>query len=133
MSSFELNITLNGVTYNVEVEKVSKQGGAVKAAPTPTVVAAPAPVAAAAPAAQPKAAPVAAAAGETNIAAPMPGKVSKVSVKVGDKVKQGQVLMLLEAMKMQNEIGSPVDGVVKAINVSTGDGVKPGQVMLVLA
>ncbi len=125
MSSFELNITLNGVTYNVEVEKVNKQGGAVKAAP--------APVAAAAPAAQPKAAPIAAAAGETNITAPMPGKVSKISVKVGDNVKQGQVLMLLEAMKMQNEIGSPSDGVVKAINVSSGDGVKPGQVMLVLA
>jgi len=115
MRKFKVNV--NGVSYNVEVQE---DGVAVVAAP----------VAAAAPAA--KAAPVEVAAGDTPITAPMPGKVSKVNAKVGDVVKKGDVLMILEAMKMQNEIGSPAAGTVKAINVAKGQSVKPGEVMIIL-
>lgn len=133
MATLELNITLNGVTYTVEVEKVNRKGGTAPAAPAPaaaTVQAAapaPAPVQAA-----PKAAPAQVAAGDTPVTAPMPGKVVKVMVKEGAKVKKGDVLMLLEAMKMQNEIGAPCDGVVKSVNVAGGQGVKPGEVMAVI-
>ena len=62
----------------------------------------------------------------------MPGKVSKVVAKVGDTVKKGDVVLLLEAMKMQNEIAAPVAGTVKAINVSAGENVKPGQTMAII-
>lgn len=123
MNKMDLTIRINGVSYLVEVEKT---GGSV-------ATSVPAAATVAAPVAAPKAAPpVAVSAGDTTIAAPMPGKVSKVSIKVGDKVKKGDVLMLLEAMKMQNEIASPVDGIVKLINISSDDNVKPGQVLAVL-
>jgi glutaconyl-CoA/methylmalonyl-CoA decarboxylase subunit gamma len=62
----------------------------------------------------------------------MPGKVSKIMKKAGDKIAKGECIMTLEAMKMQNEIGSPVSGVIKSINVNKGDGVKPGQIMAVI-
>ena len=93
-----------------------------------TTFAAPAP--AAAPAA---AAPVEVAAGDTPVTAPMPGKVSKIMKKAGDKIAKGECIMTLEAMKMQNEIGAPVGGTIKSINVSKGDGVKPGQTMAIIA
>ena len=100
-------ITVNGTAYEVEVEDM---GGAVASAPkaaapkaAPAPAAAPAPKAAAAPA--PAAKPVAA--GAATISAPMPGKVLEVKVKAGDAVKAGDVLMILEAMKMQNEIMAP--------------------------
>jgi glutaconyl-CoA decarboxylase len=63
----------------------------------------------------------------------MPGKVTKIVAKEGQKVKKGEVLMILEAMKMQNEIGSPVDGTIKSINVTAGQSVKPGETMAVLS
>jgi glutaconyl-CoA decarboxylase len=62
----------------------------------------------------------------------MPGKVSKVIAKEGSTVKKGDVIMLLEAMKMQNEIGAPAAGVVKSVNVAAGESVKPGQVLAVI-
>ena len=130
----ELKITVNGVTYAVEVEKVG--GSIATSAPVAAPVAA-APVAVAAPVAAapaPKAAPapVALAAGDTSINAPMPGKVSKVNVKVGDTIKKGDVVLILEAMKMQNEITSPVAGTIKVVNPSNGDNVKPGQLLVVI-
>ena len=136
MRKFKVNV--NGTSYNVEV---AEEGVVVSAAPVAAApAAAPAPVAAApAPAAAPAAAPVAAAApvevaaGDTTVTAPMPGKVSKINKKAGDKVAKGECIMTLEAMKMQNEIGSPVAGTIKSINVNKGDNVKPGVVMAVIS
>ena len=65
--------------------------------------------------------------GGESIDCPMPGTIANVAVNVGDKVKKNQVLLVLEAMKMENEIVSPVDGTVVAVNVSKGQSVNPGQ------
>ena len=120
-------ITVNGTAYEVEVEEAGSVASAPKAAPAP----APAPKAAPAPAPAPKAAaPVAA--GATTVSAPMPGKVLSVNVKVGDAVKAGDVLMILEAMKMQNEIMAPADGTVSDVRVSAGQTVGTGDVMIVM-
>ena len=110
-------ITVNGTAYEVEVEE---KGGAVAAAPRAAApaprAAAPAPKAAPAPAPAPAAKPVAA--GAATVTAPMPGKVLEVKCKAGDAVKSGQVLLILEAMKMQNEIMAPADGTIADVRVS---------------
>jgi biotin carboxyl carrier protein len=67
---------------------------------------------------------------ETKLCAPMPGKILGVSVKVGDKIELGQVVMVLEAMKMENEISSTVEGKIKFIAVKTGDSVNNGDALL---
>ena len=122
-------ITVNGTAYEVEVEEAGVVASAPKAAPKAAPAAAPAPKAAPAPA--PKAAaPVAA--GATTVSAPMPGKVLSVNVKAGDAVKAGDVLMILEAMKMQNEIMAPADGTVSDVRVSAGQTVGTGDVMIVM-
>ena len=131
-------ITVNGNTYEVEVEEI---GGApvYAAAPVAAPVAAPAPVAAApaaapkaaAPAAAPKAAP-AGAADANKVNSPMPGTILDVKVSVGQAVKNGQVLCILEAMKMENEIAAPCDGVVASINVTKGATVNTGDLLLSL-
>ena len=72
-------------------------------------------------------------AGETPVAAPIPGTVSKIIVKPGQIVEKGDFLMLFEAMGMQNEIGSPAAGTVKSVNVNVGEDVRTGQVMMVIA
>lgn len=121
-------ITVNGTAYEVEVEEAGVVASAPKAAPK---AAAPAPAPKAAPAPAPKAAaPVAA--GATTVSAPMPGKVLSVNVKAGDAVKSGDVLLILEAMKMQNEIMAPADGTVSDVRVSAGQTVATGDVMIVL-
>ena len=119
-------ITVNGNVYNVSVEEGA---GAVAAAP---VAAAPAPVAAPAPAAAPKAAAPAGAAGAVKVNAPMPGKILGVKTSVGAAVKKGDVVIVLEAMKMENEIVAPQDGTVASIAVSVGASVESGEVMLTL-
>lgn len=125
-------VTLNGTTYEVEVEK----GEAilvdeyVAAAPAPVA----APVAAAPAAAAPApaaAAPAATAAGE-QITAPMPGTILSVKVKQGDAVKAGQILVILEAMKMENEIVAPRDGTVAQVVVAQGASVDTGAPLVVL-
>jgi glutaconyl-CoA/methylmalonyl-CoA decarboxylase subunit gamma len=129
----QFNITVNGVGYQVSVEEVA--AGAVAHAPVavsaPVAAAAPvavaAPVAAPAPAAKP--APVA---GGTKINSPMPGTILDIRSKVGDSVKKGTILLILEAMKMENEIMSPVDGTVKQIAVSKGSSVSSGDLMVVI-
>ena len=130
----KFNITVNGTAYEVEVEEV-KAGGAAPvarpAAPAP-VAAAPAPAPAAAPAPAPAAPAAAAGAGETAVEAPMPGKVIKVVAAAGTAVKSGDVVIILEAMKMQNEICAPCDGTVKAVNVSAGQTVTAGQAMAII-
>lgn len=73
-----------------------------------------------------------AAAGSAIIEAPMPGKVVEVKVKVGDAVTSGQAIVVVEAMKMQNELASPIDGVVKEIKVSAGDTVESGKVLVLV-
>ena len=121
MRKFKVNV--NGVAYTVEVA----EEGVVAAAPVAAApVAAPTPAPVAAPA------PAAVAAGDTPLTAPMPGKVSKIVAKAGDTVKKGDVVLMLEAMKMQNEIAAPVDGTVKSINVDVNENVKPGQIMAVI-
>ena len=69
------------------------------------------------------------AAGSITVESPMPGKILSVEKKVGDSVEAGQTIMILEAMKMENEIVAPVDGTVASINVKTGDTVDTDQVM----
>ena len=128
-------VTLNGKTYEVEVEK----GKAIlldeyeALAPAPAQTAAPAPAAQAAPAAAPApAAPVNLAAGET-VAAPMPGNILRVDVKQGDTVKEGQILVILEAMKMENEIVAPKDGTIAQVVTSKGAVVDTGSPLVIIA
>ena len=107
------HVTVNGATYEVEVEEVG--AGAATAAPVAAPVAA-APVAApkAAPAPK-KAAAKSGAAGSVKITAPMPGKILDVKVAAGATVKRGEVIAILEAMKMENEIVAPQDGTIASI------------------
>ena len=116
-------VELNGKKYTVEVERS-------ESAVTP--VAAPKPVAAA-PVAAPAAAPKKVAAGANSITAPLPGSVVSINVKVGDAVKAGQQVAVIEAMKMENEILAPADGTVKAIHASAGQAVQQGDAILDLA
>ena len=130
MATKKFNVTVNGTTYEVEVEEVKAAGGAPKATPKAAAPApAPAPKAAPAPAAAPK---VAAGAGEHSIDAPMPGKVIKLVAAEGAAVKAGDVLLILEAMKMQNEITADADGTVKKFNVAAGQSVKAHESLVIL-
>ena len=122
-------VTLNGKNYEVEVNEteavVTNVSDAVYA---PAPVAAPAaPVAEAAPAA-----PQAVSAQGTNIVAPMPGSIVNINVSVGQTVKAGDVLIILEAMKMENDITAPCDGVVKQVVTTKGSTVNTDDVLLVI-
>ncbi len=116
-------ITVNGNVYDVTVEE---NGAAPAAAPKAAPKAAPA----AAPKAAPKAA--AGAQGSISVSAPMPGKILGVKASVGQAVKKGEVLLILEAMKMENEIVAPEDGTVASINVAVGDSVEAGATIATL-
>ena len=126
-------ITLNDRVYEVEVERGVAQvvneydyvAPAPAAAPVPAAAPAPAPAAAPAPA------PVAAAAGE-KVVSPMPGTILNVLVKVGDTVTEGQNLMVLEAMKMENDILSPKAGKVVQVAVSKRSTVATGDLLAVI-
>ena len=123
------NITVNGTTYEVIVEEAGSAPSApVFAAPA----AAPAPVAA--PAAAPKAAPAPAAApaGANSVTAPMPGTILDIKVSAGQAVKKGDVICVLEAMKMENDIPAPSDGVVASVNVQKGASVAANDVIVTL-
>lgn len=120
-------ITVNGTSYDVSVEELS--GGA---APVAAPVAA-APVAAPAPAAAPAApAPAAGGAGSIKVSSPMPGKILAVKANVGDSVKKGQVILILEAMKMENEVVAPEDGTIVSIDVTVGASVESGDTLATL-
>ena len=129
-------VTLNNKVYEVEVEETSAmlvdeyEALAPVAPAAAPVAAAPAAPVAAAPAAAP--APVAAAAGE-QVTAPMPGTILKVNVTQGAAVKKGDILVVLEAMKMENEILAPKDGTVAQIAVSKGATVDTGALLAVIA
>ena len=129
------NVTVNGVSYNIEMEKpvaAPKATPAPKAAPAPAAApqAAPAPAPAPAPKAAP--APAAAPAGGKALKAPLPGVIKDIKVAVGDQVKEGQVVLILEAMKMENEINAECDGTITAISVNKDDSVLEGTVLLTI-
>lgn len=122
-------ITVNGNVYDVTVEEGASSAPAARTAPAAKTAPVPAPKAA--PAAPAAAAP-AAAAGSVLISAPMPGKILGVRASVGQAVKKGDVVAVLEAMKMENEIVAPSDGTVASVNVSTGDAVVAGATLVTL-
>ncbi|MEG1886594.1 MAG: biotin/lipoyl-containing protein [Oscillospiraceae bacterium] len=129
----QLKITVNGKSYDVQVEEM----GATAAPATVAAAAAPiaAPIAAPAPTQAPPAAPapVAVSAGEGDpINCPMPGTIVKVLVTAGQAVKRGDILLILEAMKMENEICAPNDGTVVAVSVAAGEAVDSGKLLLTL-
>ena len=114
MKKYRVNV--NGTVYEVELEEIT--GAAPAAAPAPAAVAA---------------APVAAApAGGEQITSPMPGNILSVNVAAVDTVKKGQVLMILEAMKMENEIMCPCDGKVVSVSVAKGAAVESGTLLCVI-
>ncbi len=117
----QLKVTVNGIAYDVCVEEVGEVASA------PAVTAAPAAPAASAPA---PAAP--AAAGGEVISAPMPGTILSVNVTVGQAVKKGDVLCVLEAMKMENEIYAPRDGEVASVTTTKGEAVESGKALVTL-
>ena len=113
----KFQVTVNGNTYEVEVEEL---GGAQ------------APVAQAPVAAAPKAAAPAPSAGSVKVVAPMPGKIVDVKVSVGQSVQEGEVVAILEAMKMENEVVAPSAGTVASINVTAGASVETNDVIITL-
>ena len=108
-------VTVNGTVYEIELEELT---GAAPAA--------------AAPAAAPAPAPAAAPAGGEQVTSPMPGTILSINVAAGDTVKRGQVLMVLEAMKMENEIMCPCDGKIASVNTSKGASVESGTLLCVI-
>lgn len=125
-------ITVNGNVYNVTVEEGAVSAPAAAAAPVAQAAPAPAPAPKAAPAA-PKAAPASGgAAGNIKVNSPMPGKIISIKANIGDKLKKGDVILILEAMKMENEIVAPSDGTVASINVTPGQAVEAGTLLATL-
>ena len=126
-------VTLNGRTYEVEVVAAKAMCVAEyeAIAPAAAPVAAPAAVAAAPVAAAPAAGGMTVTGGES-VKAPMPGNILRVAVKAGDTVKEGQLLCVLEAMKMENEIYAPCAGVVSAVPVSKGSTVNTGDLLVAI-
>lgn len=116
------NITVNGKAYDVAVEEV---GGNAPVASAPIA----APIATPAPTAPVASAPIT---GGTDIASPMPGTILDIKVAIGDTVKSGQPVVVLEAMKMENDINSPCDGKVVSITVEKGAAVETGTVIAVI-
>ena len=130
----KFKVTVNGKAYEVEVEEM---GGAPAAAPAPQAAAAPAQAAPAAPAPAPTATPAPAVGGPIpegaiTVKAPMPGKISALKAEAGKAVKRGDIILVLEAMKMQNDITATADGTLHEIRVNPGDNVKTGDVLAVI-
>ncbi len=126
------NVAVNGVSYQIEMEKpvaATPKPAAPKPAAAPAPKAAPAAPQPAAP--KPAAAPAPATDGKA-LKAPLPGVINDIKVAVGDQVTEGQVVLILEAMKMENEITAECSGTVTAISVNKGDSVMEGTVLLTI-
>ena len=125
MAVKKFRITLNGVVHEVEVEEISSSQSetAAKAAPVQRPAQQAAPSTPAAPKQE-------VFAGDKSVTAPMPGKVLSIKVKEGDNIKAGDVLLILEAMKMQNEITATADGKVTSVAVAEGSNVTTGDLMI---
>ena len=119
------NVTVKGTAYEVTLEAVDASEVKTSPAPAAAPAAAPAPTPAVAPAA-----PVSG--GKETVSSPMPGNILAVNVANGAAVKKGDVLMILEAMKMENEIMSPCDGTILSVNVTKGASVETGAVLCVI-
>lgn len=117
------NVTVNGTAYEITLEAVDAKDIKAPAASSAPVAPAPAPAPA----------PAAPSAGGETVASPMPGTILSVNVSNGAQVKKGDVLMVLEAMKMENEIMSPCDGTIASVNVAAGTAVETGAVLCVIA
>lgn len=124
MKKYKVNV--NGTDYEIALEVIDAAEVSAQAAPAAKAAAPAAPTAA------PAAAPTAAPAGGETVTSPMPGNILSVNVKVGDTVKADQVVMILEAMKMENEIFAGVDGKVVSVNVQQGAAVETGAVLCVI-
>ncbi len=122
----QYRITVNGVTYSVSVEELASNAPVAAPMFAPASVAAPAAPAPEAPVAQ-------GTTGSFAVKAPMPGTVNRVCVKVGDTVKKGDLLLVLEAMKMENDITADQDGTVSSIEVNQGASVATDTVLITLA
>ena len=120
------HVEVNGTHYTVEMEKKPK------AAPAPKPVVRPAAKPAAAPAAAAPAAKPAAGGAKSGVKSPLPGVILDIKVNVGDEVKKGQTIIILEAMKMENSINADKDGKVAAINVSKGESVLEGTDLVII-
>lgn len=121
-------VTVNGAAFEVELKQ------ALKPTSRPIKqVTAPAPKPAAAPAAAPAATPAAAPGAGAKIEAPLPGTITDIKVKVGDKVKAGDTILVLEAMKMQNNIEAENDGEITSVMVKIGDSVMEGSLLVTIA
>ena len=137
--SNKYRVIVDGTAYTVEVEALgagAPMPAAPVAAPAPAPVAAPAPAPAAAPAPEAPAAPAAPAPvadDAMTVTAPMPGKILSVKVNVGDSVNSGDLVLMLEAMKMENEVFATASGKVTEIRVKSGDNVSTGDVLMVIA
>ena len=119
MKTYKVNV--NGTQYTVEIELIDGAN-----AQAPAQVSAPAPAAAPTPAPAPTAT---AATGSETVSSPMPGTILDVKVSAGDTVTEGQVLMILEAMKMENEIMAPISGTIASVNVAKGTAVSSGDIL----
>lgn len=117
-------ITVNGTAYDVAVEELGAGAAPVAAAPVA------APVAAAPAAAAP--APASKGTGSISVTSPMPGKILAVKATVGQAVKKGEVVLILEAMKMENEVVAPEDGTIASIDVAVGAAVEAGDTLATL-
>ena len=120
-------VTLNGKDYEVEVDELSE---AIVTSVAPTAASAPAAPVATQPSAPATPAPAPVSGSGTAVKAPMPGTILKVNVTAGQSVKAGDIMFILEAMKMENEIFAGVDGTVAGISVSAGDSVNSGDVIV---
>ncbi len=129
----KFNVTVNGTLYEVEVEELSGAADHTSAAAEPGAAPKPAPASStpvSAPA--PKAAAPASVAGSVKVSSPMPGTILSIHVTPNQTVKKGDLLCMLEAMKMENEIFAPQDGTVATVNVQKGASVKTGELLFTL-
>ena len=119
------HVEVNGTHYTVEMEQKPKAAAAPKPVVRPAARPAATPAAAPAPAAKP-------AAGKSGVKSPLPGVILDIKVNVGDEVKKGQTIIILEAMKMENSINADKDGKIAAINVSKGESVLEGTDLVII-